>query len=325
MRFGIISTADIGVDSVMPAIAASEHEIGAVASREEPAARAVADEFGVESAYGSYEAMFEDDSLDAVYNPLPNGLHGEWTKKAADAGLHVLCEKPFTGSAAETEAVFDHCEAQGVTVMEAFMYRFHPLTERAAEVVAEELGDVRAVTSAFTFRMPDGAEDIRLDPALDGGSVYDVGTYAISAARMFLGEPDRVYAHTNDGRDCGVETEMAGVLEYDSGASARIQSGFETPLTQYYRVETTDGWLRAEPTFDVDVTGETSLTYSVGGREVTETFEPTDHYRLEVEHFAECIEAGETPRIDREESVDQARVIDAVLESGERGEPVALD
>jgi len=325
MRFGIISTADIGVESVMPAIAASEHEIGAVASRDDSAARALADEFGVESAYGSYEAMFEDDSLNAVYNPLPNGLHGEWTKQAADAGLHVLCEKPFTGSAAETEAVFDHCKEQGVTVMEGFMYRFHPLTERAAEVVAEELGDVRAVTSAFTFRMPDGAEDIRLDPELDGGSVYDVGTYAISAARMFLGEPDRVYARTNDGRDCGVETEMAGVLEYDSGASARVQSGFETPLTQYYRVETTDGWLTAEPTFDVDVTGETSLTYSVDGREVTETFDPTDHYRLEVEHFAECIEAGETPRIDREESVAQARVIDAVLESGERGEPVALD
>ena len=325
MRFGIISTADIGVESVMPAIAASEHEIGAVASREESAARALADDFGVESAYGSYEAMFADDSLDAVYNPLPNGLHGEWTKQAADAGLHVLCEKPLTGSAAETREVFDYCEEQGVTVMEAFMYRFHPLTERAATIVDEELGEVRAVTSAFTFRMPDGAEDIRLDPDLDGGSVYDVGTYAVSAARLFLGEPDRVYATTHDGRDCGVETEMAGVLEYDSGAVARVQSGFETPLTQYYRVETTDGWLKAEPTFDVDVEGETSLTYGVDGREVTETFDPTDHYRLEVEHFAECIEAGETPRIDREESVNQARVLDAIYESGATGERVDLE
>ncbi|QPV63281.1 Gfo/Idh/MocA family oxidoreductase [Halosimplex litoreum] len=325
MRFGIISTADIGVESVMPAIAASEHEIGAVASRDESAARALADDFGVDAAYGSYEAMFEDDSLDAVYNPLPNGLHGEWTKKAADAGLHVLCEKPFTGTAAETREVFDYCEARGVTVMEAFMYRFHPLTERAAEIVDEELGEVRAVTSAFTFRMADGAADIRLDPDLDGGSVYDVGTYAVSAARLFLGEPDRVYATTHDGRDCGVETEMAGVLEYDSGAVARVQSGFETPLTQYYRVETTDGWLRAEPTFDVDVEGETSLTYGVGGREVTERFDPTDHYRLEVEHFADCIEAGETPRIDREESVNQARVLDAVYESGATGDRVDLD
>ncbi|WP_436926985.1 Gfo/Idh/MocA family protein [Halosimplex amylolyticum] len=325
MRFGIISTADIGLESVVPAIVASDHEVAAIASRDGAAAEAAADRFDVESAYEGYEAMFEDKSLDAVYNPLPNGLHGEWTKKAADHGLHVLCEKPLTGSAAETEEVFDYCEDAGVTLMEAFMYRFHPLTERASEIVDEELGDVRAVTSAFTFRMPDGAEDIRLDPDLDGGSVYDVGTYAISAARLFLGEPDRVYAHTHDGRDSGVETEMAGVLEYDSGASARIQSGFETPLTQYYRVETTDGWLKAEPTFDVDVEGETSLTYSVDGDEVTETFDPADHYRLEVEHFAECVESGETPRIDRAESVNQARVIDAVLESGERGEAVELD
>lgn len=205
------------------------------------------------------------------------------------------------------------------------MYRFHPLTERAAEIVDEELGDVRAVTSTFTFRMPDGAEDIRLDPDLDGGSVLDVGTYAVSAARLFLGEPERVYARTHDGRDCGVDTEMAGILEYDSGASARVQCGFETPLTQYYRVETTDGWLRAEPTFDVGVENETSLTYSVDGEEVTETFEPTDHYRLEVEHFADCVERGETPRIDREESVNHAQVLDAIFESGESGEPVALD
>jgi len=325
MRFGIVSTANIGVESVIPAIAAIEHEVAAIASRDGTSASALADQFAVEEAYEGYESMFDEAELDAVYIPLPNGLHAEWTRAAADAGLHVLCEKPLTGSAEETEAVFDYCEERGVTLMEGFMYRFHPLTERAIEVVEEELGDVRAVTSAFTFRMPDGAEDIRLNPDLDGGSVYDVGTYAIGAARMFLGEPDRVYARTHDGRGCGVDTEMAGVLEYDSGASARVRSGFETPLTQYYRVETTDGWLTAEPTFDVDVEGETSLTYSVDDREVTETFEPADHYRLEVEHFADRVERGETPRIDREESVNHARVLDAVFRSAADRKPVSLD
>ncbi|MFC7139192.1 Gfo/Idh/MocA family protein [Halosimplex aquaticum] len=324
MRFGIISTADIGVESVIPGIVASDHEVGAIASRDGAAAEAVADRFDVASAYEGYDVMLDDESLDAVYIPLPNGLHAEWIRAAADAGLHVLCEKPLTGSAEETAAVFDYCEERGVTLMEAFMYRFHPLTERAAEVVDEELGEVRAVTSAFTFRMPDGAEDIRLDPDLDGGSVLDVGTYAVSAARLFLGEPDRVYARTHDRRDCGVDTEMAGVLEYGSGASARVQSGFETPLTQYYRVETTDGWLEAEPTFDVDVEGETSLTYAVDGREVTERFDPADHYRLEVEHFADCVARGETPRVDREESVNHARVLDALFRSAERGEPVSV-
>ncbi|MFB6152026.1 MAG: Gfo/Idh/MocA family protein [Haloarculaceae archaeon] len=325
MRFGIVSTAEIGVESVVPAIVASDHEVAAVASRERSAAAAVADRFDVPEAYGSYEALLDDERLDAAYVPLPNGLHAEWVRKAADAGLHVLCEKPLTASAAETEALFDYCEERGVTLMEAFMYRFHPLTERAAEVVAEELGEVRAVTSTFTFRMPDGADDIRLDPDLDGGSILDVGTYAVSAARLFLGEPDRVYATTNDRRGAGVDTEMAGVLEYDSGATARVQSGFETPLTQYYRVETTDGWLRAEPTFDVDVEGAVSLTYGVDGREVTERVGPADHYRLEVEHFADCVERGETPRIDREESVAHARTLDALFESAEAGAPVAVE
>lgn len=325
MRFGIISTADIGAESVIPAIVASDHEVGAIASRSSAAAAALAEQFGVDDIYGSYDSMLDDDDLDGAYIPLPNGLHAEWIRKAADAGLHILCEKPLTGSAEETEAVFDYCEERGVTLMEAFMYRFHPRTERAAEIVTTELGDIRAVTSAFTFRMPDGVEDIRLDPDLDGGSVYDVGTYAIGAARLFLGEPDRVYARTHDDRDCGVDTEMAGVLEYESGASARIQSGFETPLTQYYRVETTDGWLTAEPTFDVDVHGETSLTYSVDGREVTETFSPADHYRREVDHFANCVERGETPRIDRDESLNHARVLDAVFRSATHGDPVLLD
>jgi predicted dehydrogenase len=325
MRFGVISTADIGVESFIPALDGSDHEVAAIASRDGARAEAVASDLGIPTAHDSYDALLADDGVDAVYIPLPNGLHAEWIHAAADAGKHVLCEKPMTGSAPETQAAFDHCEEQGVTLMEAFMYRFHPLTERAAEVVEEELGEVRSVTSTFTFRMPDGAEDIRIDPDLEGGSVYDVGTYAINAARLFLGEPDRVYAATDDARGCGVDTEMGAVLEYDDGPTARVRSGFETPLTQYYRVQTTDGWLRAEPTFDVDVGGQTSLTYSVDGREVTETFDPADHYRLEAEHFADCVAAGETPRLDRAESVNHAAVLDAVLESGETGEPVEPD
>ncbi|SFR91153.1 Predicted dehydrogenase [Halomicrobium zhouii] len=324
MRFGVLSTADIGVESVIPAIAASDHEVAAIASRDGDRAEAVAADLGIPESYGSYDELLAEADVDAVYIPLPNGLHAEWIRAAADAGLHVLCEKPVTGDPSETAAVFDYCEERGVTLMEAFMYRFHPLTERAAEIVETELGEVRAVTSTFTFRMPDGAEDIRLDPDLEGGSILDVGTYAVNAARLFLGEPDRVYATTHDGRDCGVDTEMAGVLEYDSGAVARVQCGFETPLTQYYRVETTDGWLRAEPSFDVGVENETSLTYAVDGREVTERFEATDHYRLEVEHFADRVEHGETPRLDRAESVAHADALAAIFESAASGERVTV-
>ena len=325
MRFGVISTADIGLGSVIPGIQASEHTVDAIASRDEDRAAAVADDRGIPRAYGDYDALLADDALDAVYIPLPNGLHAEWTRRAADEGLHVLCEKPLTGSAADTAAVFDYCDERGVTLMEAFMYRFHPRTERAVEIVGSELGEIVSVTSHFSFRMPDGADDIRLDPELAGGSVMDVGCYAISAARLFLGTPDRAYATTTDTRDAGVDTRMAGVLEYDSGQTARIESSFDTPGTQYYRVQTTDGWLRAEQSFGVEPTDSVELTYSTGERVVTETFDPVDDYRREVEHFADCVASGETPRVDESESVDVTRIIDAVYESAERGQPVALD
>ncbi|ELZ61858.1 MULTISPECIES: D-xylose 1-dehydrogenase [unclassified Haloferax] len=325
MKFGILGTAGIGVKSVIPAVQASEHEAAAIASRDEARASAVADELGIPTAYGSYEALLADNSLDAVYIPLPNGLHADWVRAAADRGLHVLCEKPLTASADETAAVFDYCEDAGVTLMEAFMYRFHPLTERAAELVASELGAVVSVTSNFSFRLPDGADDIRIDPDLAGGSVMDVGCYAVSAARLFLGTPDRVYATTTDTRDCGVDTRMSGVLEYDSGATARVESSFDTPETQYYRVQTTDGWLEANPAFNVDPTAAAELTYATDGRVVTETFDPTDSYRREVEAFARAVETGETPRVDREESVSVMRTIDAIYESAETGAAVEVD
>ena len=330
MRFGIVSTANIGVESVIPAIDTIEHEVAAIASRDGTSASALADQFAVKEAYEGYESMFDEAELDAVYIPLPNGLHAEWTRTAADAGLHVLCEKPLTGSAEETEAVFDYCEERGVTLMEGFMYRFHPLTERAIEVVEEELGDVRAVTSAFTFRMPDGAEDIRLDPDLDGGSVYDVGTYAISAARMFLGEPDRAYATTHDAGDYGVDTKLAGVLEYEGGVTTQISCGFETGDAQFYRVEAENGWLEAREAFVPRGEDGVELAYEVDGRHAVETFDPTDQYRLEVEHFAACVESGagdagerDAPRTDADEAVRNMAVIDALCESAEKGESFA--
>jgi predicted dehydrogenase len=209
--------------------------------------------------------------------------------------------------------------------MEAFMYRFHPRTERAVEIVDEELGEVVSVTSNFSFRMPTGAEDIRLDPDLAGGSVMDVGCYAVSAVRLFLGTPDRAYATTVDSRDSGVDTRMAGVLEYDTGAVAHVESGFDTPETQYYRVQTTDGWLRAERPFGVDPSESAELTYATGERVVTETFDPVDDYRREVEAFAAAVDAGDDPHVDRTESVEIMRVVDAIYESADRDRPVALE
>ncbi|MFC4448456.1 Gfo/Idh/MocA family protein [Halorussus aquaticus] len=323
MKFGVISTANIGRSAVVPAIRDTDHEVLAVASRDSERAAAFAEEFGIARSYDSYEGLLEDDDLDAVYNPLPNALHAEWTKKATDAGLHVLCEKPLAVDAPEARAVGDYCEERGVTLMEAFMYRYHPRTERAVEIVREQLGDVRSVKATFQFPMADSG-NVRLDPDLAGGSLMDVGCYAVSAARLFLGEPDRAYATTYDAGGHGVDTKLAGVLEYDrDGATAELSCGFETADTQRYRVEAEDGWLEARDAF-VPRDGGVEIEYAVDGRHVVEQFDPTDQYRLEVEHFAECVASGDAPHTDADEAVRNMATIDALYESAQTGEAVAV-
>ncbi len=325
MEFGILSTAGIGRKAVVPAIESSDHRVGAIASRDLDRAREVAASFSIPRYYGSYAGLFEDTEIDAVYIPVPNALHAEWTKRAADAGLHVLCEKPLASDAAEAREVVEHCADRGITLMEAFMYRYHPRTERAIEIAASALSDVRAVSASFQFPLVDDPEDIRLNPELAGGSLMDVGCYAVSAARQFLGEPDRVYAHADDSRDTGVDTSLTGILEYDNSSTAQISSSFDTPLIQRYRVEGSNGWLEVTDAFDAPIEESLSLTYEVDGQKRVETFDPIDQYRLEVEHFAQCVDTGESPRTDGTEAIANMRVIDALYESAASGAPVSLD
>jgi len=324
MRFGILSTAKIAREDVIPGIKKSNHEVLATASRDSDRAAAVADDLDIDRSYGSYEALLKDEEVDAVYNPLPNALHAEWTRAAADAGKHVLCEKPLTADAQTAAELHTYCADRGVTLMEAFMYRFHPRTERAAAIVREELEGVHAVDASFKFALRGRPDDIRLDPDLAGGSVMDVGCYAISAARLFLGEPDTVVARTRDSRGAGVDTDMAAVLTDDDGALARVASGFDSPATQTYRVEAENGWLEVETAFDIGPDESATIEYAIDGRTVVETFDPVDQYTLEVEHFADAVETGQTPRIDADESVANLAVIEALYESAANRSPVAI-
>lgn len=324
MEFGILGTAGIAQKAVIPAICASEHTVGAIASREPCRARAVAEEFDVPRHYGSYESLLVDDWIDAVYVPLPNALHAEWTRRAADAGLDVLCEKPLATDAAEAMGVVDHCRQRGVVLMEAFMYRYHPRTERVLELVREELDDIRSVTATFDWPVRD-PDDIRLSADLAGGSLMDVGCYAVSIARAVLGEPTAAIAHTVDSRNCGVETDVAGLLLADDGRSARIAAGFDTRVVDRYRIEAANGWIEVENAFlpgDEEVVG---LKYAIDDEVVVETFEPVDQYRREIDHFADCIDDGQQPWTGGEEAVANMRAIDALYESARRGERVAVD
>ncbi len=325
MEFGVLSTASIARKAFLPAAAASEHTVGAIASRNGERAGAVAEEYSIPRHYGSYEALLEDAEIDAVYVPLPNALHAEWTRKAADAGLDVICEKPLAADAEEARAAVEHCRERGVTLMEGFMYRYHPRTERAVELAREELDGVHSVSATFKFPLGDDPEDVRLSPELAGGSLMDVGCYAVSAARLFLGEPERTFATAHDSRGSGVDTDLAGVLDFDDGASARVACGFDSQLVQRYRVEGENGWIEVADAFDAPTEEPTELAYRIDGRTGTETFDPVDQFRLEVEHFGSCVESGTTPRTDGPEAVATMRAIDALAESARRGEAVDVE
>ncbi|GKZ14410.1 Gfo/Idh/MocA family oxidoreductase [Haladaptatus sp. T7] len=321
MKFGVISTAKIGVNAVIPAIKEAGHEVTALASRSESRAATVAEQLDIPHTYGTYEGLLEDDEIEAVYNPLPNALHAEWTKRAADHGHHILCEKPLAVNAAEARETSTYCDERGVTLMEAFMYRYHPRTQRAVEI-ARKL-DIRSLKASLRFSLDD-PEDVRLDPNLAGGSLMDVGCYTVNATRLFLGEPRRVYATATDTMDCGVETELTAILEYEDGVTAVISSGFTTVGTERYRIEATNGWIEAPDAFVPSKDDETELTYRIDDRHVVEEFDPTNQYAREVDHFVESIQNGRPPVTDATDATRTLQLIDAIRESAHEREPISL-
>ena len=223
IRWGILSTARIGRRAVAPAIRASRNgRLQAVGSRDAAKARAYADELEIETSHGSYQAVLDDASVDAVYIPLPNALHKEWVIRAADAGKHVLCEKPLGIDVAEVKDMDRAARLNGVKLMEAFMYRFHPRSERAFAIAASgRLGRIRMVRSVFTFALR-AIDDIRRSPELGGGSLMDVGCYCVNATRTLLGtEPDTVQAVARMG-STGVDEAMFATLRFPDDIVAQF-------------------------------------------------------------------------------------------------------
>jgi predicted dehydrogenase len=320
MHFAVLGTANIA-RVVIPAIRAAGHEVVAVGSRDADRAAAYAGEMEIDRSYGSYEGALDDEGVEAVYVPTPNAAHARWTRAAADRGLAVLCEKPLAANAMEAAALGEYCDRQGVVLMEAFMYRYHPRTERVAALVAD--WDVRGVEATFHFPLPD-REDVRLEPDLAGGSLMDVGCYAVNLVRLVLGDPDRVSAHTHDARDSGVDTHAVGLLRYDDGRLARVSAAFDTRDVQEYRIEAADGVLTASSAFVPRGEDGVAIEYERGGRAVRETFDPVDQYRLQVEHFVDCVREGRRPRTDARDAAHTLAVIDALQKSADRGETVPV-
>jgi predicted dehydrogenase len=326
LRWGVISTANIGRAAVNPAIQASRNgELMAVASRTPDAARAFAEAHGIARSYGSYEELLADPDVDAVYNPLPNSMHLDWSVRAAEAGKHVLCEKPLALDEAECTRMAAAAEANGVKLLEAFMYRFHPRTRRVVELVRDgAVGDLRVIRSSFTFRLT-RPDNIRLDPDLGGGSLMDVGCYCVNVSRTMAGaEPEEVQAFAN-WTERGVDEEMAGTLRFPGGVLAHFDCSLTMERCEFYEVAGTDGHLRIESAF-LPGKGDAVIQHHRGrGGMKEEVVAGADEYQEMVEHFADCVLEDRPLRYTPREAALNMRVIEALYRSARRGgEPVAV-
>jgi len=296
LRWGILGCARITRRGLAPGIASSQSgSLHALASRDGDQARAWAEEFGVPRAYGSYEALLADPDVQAVYIPLPNELHRPWVIAAADAGKHVLCEKPLALDAAEAAAMVDHCRARGVLLMEGFMWRHQPRTATLRERLAQgAIGELRLVRTSFSF--PIEAGDWRLDPARGGGALWDIGCYGLNAARLYAGaEPIGIQSLRRSGPS-GVDMTLTAQFAFPGGVLGVIDCSFEQPFRCEYEIVGTSGSFRVPDAF-LPPEQPLALQLAVGGDAGAEsprmlTFDGRSQYACMVDAFAQAVGEG---------------------------------
>jgi predicted dehydrogenase len=315
VRWGVLGTGKIGANAVIPAIRASSNgRVVAVASRDLSRARALAAKSGPGvRAYGDYAALLDDADVEAVYIPLPNAQHAEWCLRAAAAGKHILCEKPLALTAAEARGVVEACARAGVLVLEGFMYRFHPQIQWTHEqVAAGRVGEVKVVRSYFGFDIRPRPHDIRLQAALGGGSLMDVGCYPVSFARLIYGrEPQAVSAQTVVPQGAEVEHAVAAIQHFGSGQTAVLDCAFQWPRQQRAEVVGTDGKLVLDMPYTPGAS-DVVVRLLVGDETIERRFPGVDQYRLQMEHFATCVREGTPLATPPEDAVANAAAIEMI-------------
>jgi predicted dehydrogenase len=274
---------------------------------------------GIARAYGSYEELLADREIEAVYITLPNHLHAEWVMKAADAGKHVLCEKPFAMNAGEAEKAIRYAEKKGVLVMEAFMYRFHPQWQRARELVRiGEIGDVHSISTVFSYTNKD-PKNIRNRLDAGGGAIQDIGCYAISCSRFLMGqEPRRAVSLIRRDPDFGTDALSSGILDFGH-ARALFSAGTQSFAQQRVEVLGSAGTLVVPLPFNspADVPAQVQVTTGVGPRTIS--FPAVDQYLLMVEAFSRAVRSGGPVPTPPQDAIDNMRVEDALFRSESSG------
>ncbi|MGZ4199674.1 MAG: Gfo/Idh/MocA family protein [Thermoleophilia bacterium] len=320
LRWGILSTANIS-DKLLGS--GTDQEFVAVGSRDGARAEAYAREKGIARAHGSYEALLADPDVDAIYNPLPNAMHVEWSIRALEAGKHVLCEKPLTRHPEDVDRVFDVAEREGRVLAEAFMWRHHPQVARTRELLdSGAIGDLRVIRSAFAY-LQGNPDDIRLHAPLDGGGLMDVGCYCVSGCRTLAGaEPEIVSADHVPGGHGGVDVALVATLRFPGDVLALFDCGLTYSGGGHLEAVGSDGsilltdpWHATNAVIEVR-RGDGSVERIDPG--------PANSYALELADFEAAVRGERQPLLGRDDALGQARTIAALYTSAERNAPCPI-
>lgn len=345
LRWGVVGTAKIADQLVHAWELAKTNELVAIASRDAAKGKVWAAQKHASQVFDSYEKMLASDVVDAVYIPLPNGLHKEWTVKAAQHGKHVLCEKPLADNAAQVEEIIAARDANHVTIMEAFMYRFHPKTLKMQEMVQQgKVGDLSLIRASFTFFLRE-PRNIRMNKSLAGGALMDVGCYPVNIARLVTGtDPIAVFAHavwgeeanqvthneprihtltTADAHLNGIDHTMSAVMEFPNNVLALVDWSFATDHHQWLGVSGTKGNLGVTAPFRMGEEDQVIL-YDHEGKHEDVIVPGANEYHMMVDHFADAVLNGKPLSYPLENSLGQARTIDALYQSARSNMRVTL-
>lgn len=321
MKWGLLSTARIN-RRLIPAIRAADRaELHAVASRDLTRAERYAAEWDIPRAHGSYLGLLEDPEIDVVYISLPNSLHAEWAVCAAQVGKHVLCEKPLALSVAECELIAEAGGANGVVIAEGVMSLYHPLLHRARQLVNDgAIGEVILVRGAFSFPLK-RPKDVRWEPGLGGGSLWDVGSYPVSFIRWIAGDPDEVFGWQILG-ETGVDSGFAGLLRYESGVLGSFECGFQGQLRLRAEIVGADGVLVVERPYVLNEESQVVLTR--GDSQEVITLPAADPYQCEVESLTAAVLEGAPLAVSLASSRANVSTLVALYESARSGRAVPV-
>jgi len=321
VRWGVLSTAGIGMEHVTLAIQRAENcDVVAIASRDIDRATAAAAQLGIPKAYGSYEELLAADDIDVVYIPLPNDLHAEWVMKAATAGKHVLCEKPLAMNAAQAEEMAAFCESAGVKLAEAFMYRHHPTWVEAVRLVRSGMiGDLQGVQSWFSY-YNDDPSNIRNKVSNGGGALMDIGCYNINMSRMlFDAEPERVEASVRRDPVMGIDIVTSAILEFPGGGQSTFTCSTRAEDYQRVHIVGTTGRIDIEIPFNIPPDRETTIFVVSGGEPpvapATEAlvFPPENQYTIQARLFAQAVLDDTPVAVPISDAINNMKVIDEIL------------